>query len=103
MTKYASGRNQEWIVKRRLIDAGAFLVTRSAGSKGAADLVAFFDTATYAIQVKRAKPTAAEQADIVIASSKTAATWAVVWSHRGEIESWVYRAGRESKLRVPGL
>ena len=79
------------------------MVTRSAGSKGLADLVAFFDTGTFAIQVKRAKPTAKEQAEVVLASSKTAATWAVVWSHRGEIEAWVYRDGRESKLRVPGL
>jgi len=90
-------------VKRKLLDAGAYYVTRAGGSRGPADLVAFFDTVTYAIQVKRAKPTAAEHAEVIEASSKTAATWAMVWSHRGEIEAWVYRGGMESKLRVPGL
>ena len=103
MTRYASGRRQEYLVKKLLESAGAYLVTRSAGSKGAADLVAFFDHATYAVQVKRAKPTGAEHLKVQEASANTACKWVMVWSNAGVIRQWVYQRGKASKIPVPGL
>lgn len=103
MSRYDAGRRQEWRVKRLLLDAGAAFVQRSAGSKGPCDLTAFFDHAVYAIQVKKAKPTAAEHNEVIRYSGITACKWAMVWSEGGNVEHWTYWRGKQSGLRVPGL
>ena len=46
-SKYVSGANLEREVKRHLIDQGALLVVRAAGSKGQVDLVAVFEYEKY--------------------------------------------------------
>jgi len=58
--RYVKGRRWEWKVKKQWEQDG-FLVYRSAGSKGAADLIAIKDSQVYLIQVKvNSKPTRAE-------------------------------------------
>ena len=103
MTRYTSGRNQEYRIKKLLENGGAYLVTRSAGSHGQADLVAFFYHATFCVQVKRAKPSAKEHELVREASANTACKWAMVWSNGKEIRTWTYQRGKPSKLPVPGL
>ena len=102
MTRYASGRRAEWAVRKRLESAGA-IVVRSAGSKGPADLVALFDYATFCVQVKRAKPTAAETEAVRAASAKTEARWAMVHYNDGIQDVKVFRKGKPHKLWPPGL
>lgn len=103
MSNYAAGRRAEWRVKRLLLDAGAAFVQRSAGSKGPCDLTAFFDHAVFAIQVKKAKPTAAEHEELKRYSAITSCKWAMVWSNGGNIEQWAYWKGKPSGIKVPGL
>ena len=49
--RYVKGRRWEWKVKKQWEQDG-FLVYRSAGSKGAADLIAIKDGQVYLIQVQ---------------------------------------------------
>ena len=49
--RYQKGRRWEWKVKKKWEREG-FLVYRSAGSKGAADLIAIKDGQAYLIQVQ---------------------------------------------------
>ena len=103
MTRYASGRRQEWRVRKMLESAGAFLVTRSAGSKGAADLVALFDHMTVAVQVKNHLPSQADHDKVCEASAHTDARWALVYLNGAEMRSWCYKRGKAHKVPVPGL
>lgn len=103
MTRYASGRRQEWRVRGFLESAGAFLVTRSAGSKGLADLIALFEHTTVAVQVKNHLPSQKDHDAVCAASEKTDARWALVYLNGGEMRTWVYKSGRAHKVPVPGL
>jgi len=104
VTRYTSGANQEYRIKKLLEGAGA-IVTRSAGSRGLADLVAMFDHTTFGLQIKSAEamPTEAEHEMVREASSRTQAKWAMVHSRGRKIRVWVYQRGKPSKLPVPGL
>ena len=103
MTRYASGRRQEWRVRKMLEQGGAYLVTRSAGSKGAADLIALFDHCTVAVQVKNHKPSQADHDKVQEASKHTDARWALVALSGSEMETWCYKRGKAHKVPVPGL
>jgi len=52
MTKYSNGVNYERKFKQLLLNKGATLVVRSAGSKGLIDLVAFFYDRVELYQIK---------------------------------------------------
>ena len=103
MTRYASGRRQEWRVRKMLESAGAYIVVRSAGSKGAADLIALFDHDTFAIQVKNHKPSQKDHDAVTEASRHTSARWALVHLNGSEMRVWSYKNGRPHKVSVPGL
>ena len=100
LTRYESGRRAEWAVKKMLHLAGAKHVLRSAGSKGQADLVALFDNATWAVQVKTYKPTAKEVEAVRLASEDTEARWALVMCGGGAVESVCYRKGKQYPARL---
>jgi len=55
--QYPRGRSAEYYVRNRLFKIGAKIVTRSAGSHGHADLIAFFPIPRliWLIQVKTSK------------------------------------------------
>jgi hypothetical protein len=57
MKLYAKGRKVEYAYRNLLLNSGASLVVRSAGSKGLVDLVAFFpkEKIIQLIQVKKGK------------------------------------------------
>ena len=77
---------------------------RSAGSRGAADLVAAYPHATFFIQVKRAKPTAAEVEQVRGASAKTEARWAIVHYNGGLVSTETFWKGKAVKrINPPGL
>lgn len=86
-----------------LESAGAYLVTRSAGSKGAADLIALFDHDTFAVQVKNHKPSQKDHDAVEEASRHTSARWALVYLNGSEMRTWSYRGGKPCKVPVPGL
>lgn len=102
MTRYSSGRAAEWRVRDVLAEAGATVV-RSAGSKGDADLIAMWSHATYAIQVKKAKPSAQEMERCRAASEKTQARWAMVWVRPGPWEVTAFKGGKPYRILPPGL
>ena len=52
MTNYSNGRRAEWAARDELIKQG-YTVTRSAGSKGCIDLVAWNYDGTRLVQVKK--------------------------------------------------
>jgi len=79
------------------------MVVRSAGSKGAADLVALFDHTTVAVQVKNHRPSQKDHDAVMEASNKTEARWALVHLDGAHMQTWVYRRGKAMKLPVPGL
>jgi hypothetical protein len=78
-------------------------VTRSAGSKGKADLVAFFEHHTYAVQVKRRMPSKAEIRDLIEMSKLTAAIWVLVYWNGGLKNVYCWKKGRVHKVYPPGL
>lgn len=84
-------------------DGGAYLVTRSAGSKGAADLIALYDHATICVQVKNHKPSQKDHDAVEEASRHTEARWALVYLNGSDMQTWVYLRGKSSKIPVPGL
>lgn len=90
-------------VRRMLEGGGAYLVTRSAGSRGTADLIALYDHATVAVQVKSYKPTQKDHDSVEEASRHTEARWALVYLNGSEMQTWVYKGGRSCKIPVPGL
>ncbi len=60
MKRYSKGRRHEWRLRDMLRREG-YVVYRSAGSKGAADLIALKDSQAYLIQVKvNKRPTLTE-------------------------------------------
>ena len=86
------------------MEGGGAIVVRSAGSRGPADLVAMYDYATWAIQVKRAKPTAAEVEAVRMVSAKTLARWAVVHYNGGLVSLQAFWDGKATKrISPPGL
>ena len=105
MTRYASGRRQEWIVQHMLESAGAYVTQRSGGSRGKADIIALYSDLSLALQVKSGvtKPSSAEHEIVREASEHTQATWAMVHIHRGKTQCWTYRGGKAHKVPVPGL
>ena len=52
MTRYTLGVKAEYAARDKLLEMGASLVVRSAGSHGPVDLVAFFPDYTLLVQIK---------------------------------------------------
>lgn len=82
---------------------GAYLVTRSAGSRGVADLIALYDHCTVAVQVKNHKPSQRDHDAVEEASRHTDARWALVYLNGSDMQTWVYLRGKSCKIPVPGL
>jgi len=79
--RYVKGRRWEWKVREKLEREG-FVVYRSAGSKGAADLIAIKNSQVYLIQVKvNKKPMKEELVRLYEEAEKCGAfPFVVVWN-----------------------
>jgi len=86
-----------------MLESAGAMVMRSAGSKGAADLAAFFEHATVCVQVKNHKPSQKDHDSVLEASKRTEARWALVHLDGAHMQTWVYKGGKAHKLPVPGL
>lgn len=103
MTNYQRGRWQERRVGGLLKKGGAYIVTYSGGSRGAADLIALFDTCTVALQIKNHAPSQIDHDSVEEASRHTDCRWALVYIFGRNMQTWVYMRGKSCKIPVPGL
>ncbi len=100
--QYNYGRKKEHLVANRLRNKGAS-VKLSPGSRGAADLVARFDTKTWLVQVKStrsgtpASPTAANLGNLKRSATNSSATPVVAEVSGKKVKYFSARDGRELK------
>lgn len=100
--QYGYGRKKEHLVANRLRNKGAS-VNLSPGSRGAADLLARFDTKTWLVQVKStrsgtpASPTAANLGNLKRSATNLSATPVVAEVSGKNVKYFSARDGRELK------
>lgn len=95
---YKKGRLIEYEARNILRDK-TYVVIRSAGSKGPADIIAGKSFETWAIEIKNHPPTKEEFEKVKMASLDWWVYHAIAWKHDGKWSSKIYFRGEEFDKR----
>jgi hypothetical protein len=99
-TNYSRGRALEYLLKLHIQNYG-YTVTRAAGSHGHYDLIAGRGHQTWAIQLKKRKPTLQEMKDITKASMVWHVSHLMTWKEPRGPWNWSRFLNGETELGVP--